>query len=98
MRYLAWMLRLAVFLVLLGFAVKNDQPATLRFYFGYEWDTSLVVLLLFFLFAGTLIGILAMLGTVFRQRRELIALGREPQLKQQLDQTHELPLSSEQSS
>ncbi len=92
------MLRLAVFLVLLGFAVKNDQPATLRFYFGYEWNTSLVVLLLFFLFAGTLIGILAMLGTVFRQRRESVALGRELQLKQQSDQPRVLPLSSDQSS
>jgi uncharacterized integral membrane protein len=92
------MLRLAVFLVLLGFAVKNDQPATLRFYFGYEWNSSLVVLLLFFLFAGTLIGILAMLGTVFRQRRELVALGRELQLKQQSDQPRVLPLSSDQSS
>lgn len=98
MRYLVWMLRLAVFLVLLGFAVKNDQPATLRFYFGYEWNTSLVVLLLFFLFAGTLIGILAMLGTVFRQRRESVALGRELQLKQQSDQPRVLPLSSDQSS
>ncbi len=48
MRYLTWSLRAALFLLLLGFAVKNDQPVALRYFFGYEWQTSLVVVLLCF--------------------------------------------------
>ncbi len=84
MRYLVWPLRAALFLLLLGFAVKNDQPVVLRYFFGYEWQTSLVVILLCFFTAGVLIGVLAMLGNLFRQRRELAALRRDLQLKNKL--------------
>ena len=86
MRYLIWMLRAALFVVLLGFAVKNDQPVTLRYFFGYEWSASLVVVLLCFFAIGAGIGILAMLGAMLRQRRELAAVKRELQLKNKLDQ------------
>ncbi len=84
MRYLIWTLRAVLFLLLLGFAVKNDQPVVLRYFFGYEWQTSLVVVLLCFFTAGAFIGLLAMLGTMFRQRRELSAVKRELQLKNKL--------------
>lgn len=81
MRYLVWPLRAVLFVLLLGFAVKNDQPVVLRYFFGYEWQTSLVVILLCFFTAGVLIGVLAMLGNMFRQRRELAVLRRDLQLK-----------------
>ena len=84
MRYLIWSLRAVLFLLLLGFAVKNDQTVVLRYFFGYEWQTSLVVVLLCFFTFGVVIGLLAMLGTLFRQRRELSAAKRELQLKNKL--------------
>lgn len=84
MRYLIWLLRGALFLLLLGFAVKNDQPVVLRYFFGYEWQTSLVVLLLCFFTLGVVLGLLAMLGTLFRQRRELATVKRDLQLKSEL--------------
>jgi lipopolysaccharide assembly protein A len=84
MRYLIWSLRALLFLLLLGFALKNDQPVVLRYFFGYEWKSSLVVLLLCFFTAGVVIGLLAMLGTLIRQRRELAAAKRELQLKDKL--------------
>ncbi len=86
MKYLSWLLRGVLFVVLLGFAVKNDQPVTLRFFFGYEWNTSLVVLLLCFFALGAGIGILSMMGAVFRQRRELAAVKRELEMKNKLEQ------------
>jgi len=82
MRYLVWLLRAVMFLVLLGFAVKNDQPVVLRYFFGYEWQSSLVVILLLFFAAGMGIGVLAVLGNIFRQRREIAALQKELRLKQ----------------
>lgn len=85
MRYLVWPLRAVMFLLLLGFAVKNDQPVVLRYFFGYEWQTSLVVILLCFFTAGVLVGVLAMLGNIFRQRRELVALRRDLHLKYKPD-------------
>ena len=86
MRYLVWLLRAVMFIVLLGFAVKNDQPVLLSYFFGYEWHASLVVILLLFFTAGMGIGVLAILGNVFRQRREIAALKRELQLKNKLDE------------
>jgi uncharacterized integral membrane protein len=84
MRYLIWSLRAVLFLLLLGFAMKNDQPVVLRYFFGYEWQTSLVVVLLCFFALGVAIGLLAMLGSMFRQRRELAAVRRELKLKNKL--------------
>ena len=84
MRYLIWSLRALLFLLLLGFALKNDQLVTLRYFFGYEWQTSLVVALLCFFTVGVVIGLLAMVGMLYRQRRELSAAKRELQLKNKL--------------
>ena len=86
MRYLIWSLRAFVFLLLLGFALKNDQPVVLRYFFGYEWQTSLVVVLLCFFTLGVVIGLLAMFASMFRQRRELSAVKRELQLKNKLSE------------
>ncbi|HEY4696387.1 MAG: hypothetical protein A3J49_08265 [Gallionellales bacterium RIFCSPHIGHO2_02_FULL_57_16] len=95
MRYLNWLLRAALFIVLLGFAVKNDQPVTLRYFFGYEWQSSLVIVLLIFFAAGTAIGVLAMLASVLRQRREITRLKRDIRVKNKLagiDETQKMPI------
>jgi len=77
MRYLVWLLRLTLFLLLLGFAVKNSDPVVVQYYFGAEWRAPLVFVLLICLIAGAALGILAALGQLFRQRREILDLKRE---------------------
>ncbi|MBI2311217.1 MAG: LapA family protein [Betaproteobacteria bacterium] len=77
MRYLTWFLRILLFVLLLGFAVKNTETVTLRYYFGFEWPGPLVLILLVFFAAGAGVGILACLGIIFRQRRQLSGLRRE---------------------
>ncbi|MDZ4202243.1 MAG: LapA family protein [Gallionella sp.] len=84
MRYLNWLLRAVLFIVLLGFAVKNDQPVTLSYFLGYEWHASLVVVLLLFFAAGTVVGVLAMFGNVLQQRREIARLKRDIRVKNTL--------------
>ena len=84
MRYLRWILRVVLFIVLLGFAVKNNQPITLRYLFGYEWQSSLVIVLLVFFAVGAVVGILAMLANVLQQRREIAALKRDIRVKNKL--------------
>ena len=74
MKYLIWILRAFLFLILLGFAVKNDQPVVLSYFFGYEWHASLVLVLLLFFAAGAAVGMLALLGNIMRQRKEIAAL------------------------
>ena len=77
MRYLNWLLRVALFIVLLGFAVKNNQSVTLRYFFGFEWQSSLVIVLLIFFAAGAAVGILAMFVSYLQQRREISRLKRD---------------------
>lgn len=79
MQVLAWLFRVALFLVMLGFALSNTDTATLRF-FGipqFEWRAPLVLLLLVFFAAGALMGVLAVVPKVLRQRREVGRLRRE---------------------
>jgi uncharacterized integral membrane protein len=84
MRYLIWLFRVFLFLILLGFAVKNDEPVVLRYFFGYEWHASLIVVLLLFFAVGVAFGMLAVLGSLLRQRKELAALKDELRLKNKL--------------
>ncbi len=84
MRYFNWVWRLAVFFLLVGFTVKNDQPVTLQYFLGLAWQTSLVVVLLTFFALGAAIGVLAMLGVVLQQRRLIARLEREMRIKNKL--------------
>jgi len=76
-RVLTWAVRLVVFVLLVAFAAKNVEPVTVRFYFDLAVQAPLVLVLFAFFILGALFGIAALLGTVFRQRREISALKRE---------------------
>lgn len=78
MRLLATLAKVAVFVVLLGFALRNTDPVTLRYYFGTEWQAPLVALLFAFFGAGAVLGVLSCLGIIFRQRRRLARLDPAP--------------------
>jgi lipopolysaccharide assembly protein A len=91
MRYLNWILRVVLFLALLGFALKNDQQVTLRYFFGYEWQSSLVVVLLIFFAAGVAVGVLAMFANVLQKRREIAVLKRDIRAKNKLAEIGETP-------
>jgi len=95
MRYFNWLLRAALFIVLLGFAIKNDQPVTLRYYFGFEWQSSMVIVLLIFFAAGAAMGMLVMLVGSMQKHREIARLKREIRIKNKLagvDETQKMPI------
>ena len=77
MRYLLWLLKLALFVLILSFAVKNTDTVSVRYYLGYEWQAPLMLVLLVFFCLGAAVGIVASLTHVFGQRREIVALKRE---------------------
>ena len=78
MRIVTWAIRVLVFLLLVAFAAKNVEPVTLRFYFDLALQTPLVLALFVFFALGALFGVMALLGTVLRQRREIAQLRRPP--------------------
>lgn len=97
MRYMIWLLRAVLFLIFLGFAMKNDQPVVLHYFSGYEWQTSLMLISLLFFAVGVSVGVLAVLGNIFRQRREIAILKHELRLKNKLasveDINPDIPMS-----
>jgi len=82
MRIVTWVLWLVVFLFLLAFAAKNLDPVTVRFYLDHEWQAPLVVVLLGFFAVGAVLGMLAMVSTLLRQRREISRLRRDARRQQ----------------
>jgi uncharacterized integral membrane protein len=69
MRILTWLLRAFLFFVLFAFAINNQQPATVNWFFSYAWTTGMVYIVLFAFAAGTLFGVLAMTPAWWRHRR-----------------------------
>jgi putative membrane protein len=77
MRYLYTTITLMLFFAALGFAVKNSESVTLHYYLGLQWTAPLVIMLLVVLVVGIAFGLLACLGLIVRQRRQIGALKRE---------------------
>ncbi|WP_374352515.1 lipopolysaccharide assembly LapA domain-containing protein [Chitinimonas sp.] len=71
MRYLAWFVKIAVFLLLFAFTLKNTAPVHLYGLLDSHWEAPLIVYLLVFFTAGVLLGMLAMLLPLLRTRRDL---------------------------
>lgn len=73
----AWLVKGLLFLLLLGLAIKNSDPVTLRYYLGLEWQAPMALVLFVFFLAGALMGLLAMLPPWVRQRSEIRRLRAE---------------------
>jgi lipopolysaccharide assembly protein A len=76
MQTFVWIIRLFIVLVLVWFAVKNAQDVTLTGLPGQTWQAPLVFVLLTVFVGGVVIGLLAWVPTVVRQRREIARLRR----------------------
>lgn len=77
MRIVTWTIRLVLLLFLVVLAAKNVDSVTLHFYFDRAWQAPLIVLLFGAFAAGALFGILALVSTLLRQRREISALKKK---------------------
>ena len=79
MRYVLGAVKFLLFVLVLSFAIKNSDPVTVRYYLGAQWQAPLIFVLLVAFCAGAACGILACLGQLFRQRREIGRLKRAAQ-------------------
>lgn len=78
MRYLVWILRLVVFVVVLLFALKNTGPVDVSFFADYVvTDVPLIVVMLAVFVLGAVFGLLITAPVVIRRRREAARLRRE---------------------
>lgn len=77
MRYVYSTLSFLLFIAVLGFAVKNSENVTLSYYMGLSWQAPLSLMLLIVLALGVLLGLLAGLPLVIRERRRRILIEKE---------------------
>lgn len=69
MRILTYVLRGFIFFVLVAFAINNQQPTTVNWFFSYAWTAPMVIIVLVAFVAGTVFGVLAMTPAWWRHRR-----------------------------
>ncbi len=75
MKIIERLLAILLFLVLVGFAIVNTNIVELQFIgTDLRWRQPLVVFLLMFFAAGIVLGLLAVIPTWFRQKREIARL------------------------
>ncbi len=77
MKILVRLIAVALFVVFFDFALKNTDEVVLRLFWNAQAKPPLILLLLAFLVAGAVMGVLAMTGTVMRYRRELARCRKE---------------------
>lgn len=97
MRYLVWVLRLLVFLVVLLFALKNTDPVQVSFFADYTLNNvPLIIVMLVAFLLGLLLGLLMMLLVLMRKKRELAKTKRDvARLEQRIDKKNPDPMTTE---
>ena len=69
MRLVVWLVRAVLFFVLFAFALNNQHDASIRWFFGREWHTPMVFIVLAAFALGCSFGVLAMVPSWWRHRR-----------------------------
>ena len=69
MKYIAWLLKAAIFFTLFAFALNNQQDATVHFFFGTQWTAPLVLVVLAAFAAGLAVGALGMVPRWWKHRK-----------------------------
>ena len=69
MKYLAWLLKAAVFFTLFAFALNNQDAVAVHFFFGQQWKGPLVLVVLAAFVAGLALGVMFMVPRWWRSRK-----------------------------
>ena len=68
-RLLQWILKAAIFLILLAFALNNKEEVAVHFFWGLAWQAPMVLVLLCVFTLGVVVGVIGMVPRWWRQRR-----------------------------
>lgn len=74
MKYLSWLLKAVIFFVLFAFALNNQAPVEVHFFFGKSWQAPMVLVVLTAWVVGVFAGIVAMLPLWLSARKQAKAL------------------------
>ena len=94
MRYLVWILRLVIFIIVLLFALKNTAPVDVGFFAGRSLhQVPLIVVMLAAFVLGLAFGLLAAAMAMLRRRREINRL--KPELARAQDMLPTAPVTAQ---
>jgi lipopolysaccharide assembly protein A len=79
MKYLAWLLKAAIFFALFAFALNNQHEVTVHLFFGTAWRAPLVLVVLAAFALGLLVGALGMVPRWWKHRSEALRARGAPQ-------------------
>ena len=65
---LKWLVNGAIFFTLFAFALNNQQDATVHFFFGTQWRSPMVLVVLAAFAAGLAVGVLGMVPRWWKHR------------------------------
>jgi len=69
MRIVVWLVRAFLFFTLFAFALNNQHAVAVHWFFGLQWTTPLVFVVLLAFAIGAALGVLAMVPSWWRARR-----------------------------
>jgi uncharacterized integral membrane protein len=69
MRFFVWLFWAFIFFTLFAFALNNQQAATVRWFFGAQWQAPMVIVVLVAFAGGCAVGVLGMVPSWWRHRR-----------------------------
>ena len=78
MKYFTWLLKAVIFFVLFAFALNNQAPVDLHFFFGTRWQAPMVLVVLATFVLGMFAGIVVMLPLWLAARRQAKATPMPP--------------------
>jgi uncharacterized integral membrane protein len=78
LKLLQWTLNAAVFFTLFAFALNNQHEAKVYFFFGTQWHSPMVLIVLIAFALGMVVGVLGMVPRWWRQRQAAKAVQLQP--------------------
>ena len=69
LKLLQWTLNAAVFFTLFAFALNNQHEAKVYFFFGTQWRSPMVLIVLIAFALGMIVGVLGMVPRWWRQKQ-----------------------------
>jgi lipopolysaccharide assembly protein A len=71
MRLVSWLARAFIFFTLFAFALNNQHTVIVHWFFGVQWHTPMVIVVLVAFGAGCAVGVVAMLPGLLSRRRKI---------------------------
>ena len=76
---LKWLVNGAIFFTLFAFALNNQQDATVHFFFGTQWRSPMVLIVLAAFAAGLAVGVLGMVPRWWKHRSAVARTSKSTQ-------------------